>query len=82
MSWTRELAACIIEHMFGKETAFRHYMCGGVIYEREWPYRIMFECDKCWEFAPDLLELIMETEESDLEIRYVMRGGVLKQTED
>ena len=42
----------------------------------------MFECDKCWEFAPDLLELIIETEESDLEIRYVMRGSVLKQTED
>ena len=72
-----EIAVDNIERMFGYIVDFRHYKCDGVIFERTFPYDTMiYECGRCGEWSPDLLELVLEVEESDMEIRYAKLGSV------
>ena len=47
-----------------------------MIFERFGPYGTMYECGTCWEWSPDVLELVLEVEETELEIRYVKMGAV------
>ncbi len=50
----------MIEHMFGTETAFRHFKCRGVIHRRRHRDKIIFKCATCWEWSEDLLDLAVD----------------------
>ena len=57
---TATLHADTLEHMFGNDTAFKHFKCGGLVFRRKYPHAIIFKCAKCWQWSEDILDLILE----------------------
>ena len=50
----------ILEHMYQRsKTAFKHPACGGVIFSYVWPERTRFKCERCGEWADDLLNMAL-----------------------
>ena len=79
---TAALYADTLEHMFDSQTAFRHFRCHGVIHHRERLGKPIFQCQKCWIWSPDLLDLIIDPRLKTAVSRKETQTAVLEPTAD